>query len=364
MPKYVHSARSFYDEQEIHDVLSCNPPFSKKRLLALNVSRGILLSREDDEKHLVSQTSKLHFSWFQFLELVEFLNSAEKDEKQTMKRVDGQVTTDEIEQAYQTLKTKRSDSKGETYSFKKVEDRAYIEMKYVHKDPTKAKNRQREERTVKVEVFENQEGVTEIIFDENDRASEVTAQLISNIRAERVEQEEIKESEIDFGNIANQYTKTEFFLRLIKNLEGFKNIGVIDVALESVVRPKDDEEDISEEEEELVGDVKRCALSGDDIITTKLYNELSEKGYFISFIRWKAREKTGDERKIIFECGLKRPQDGKNFYFDAKKIFSKDEFGEDGKSSKALIKKDRSRLRRILSKSAYTAFEYVVEPGQ
>ncbi|MEM9079579.1 MAG: hypothetical protein AAGC74_02680 [Verrucomicrobiota bacterium] len=364
--KYVHLAREFFDEGEINDMLSCDPPFSKRRILEIARSRGVFLSKDLGKDQLVSEVARYWYSWPQFRKISSYLDKEESEEKKTPKRIKNKVKFSEVEAAMNAVASERKDR--ESYQISKIsEKKVRVTAKYIDRDPSRQKGQQRMERTVRIDVDlgDNQ---TELFFGRDDRSTEIAAKLISCMRKGRDNPDELDEVDVSLRGVSDPDLRTTFFTNLIRGLDGFRLEAVRDVKLHHRIGPDEEEEEESEEDElvesdklqsrerDVAGKLETAFLHGKNILEIPVYADLKKDGYFICFARWEVREKGGKGRKVVLEAGFQDPAMGTGFFLDAKMIYEVDEYGDDVAVPRDTRAIEKAKFRQLLSEAAFSAY--------
>jgi hypothetical protein len=365
MGKFVHLAREFFNEGEMRDLLSGESFFPITALYNLARARGVLLPEGLSREEVVNELSRYWYSWRQFQSIAKQLDTGDRDEKSAVVRINNDVAFDEVQAANELLVAKRTESKRERYTLQKISDtKVRIVATYIERDPTRAKGLQREEKTSTIDI-DLGSGRAEVFHGRDDRSSEIAYQLVSCLReARKNPEDDLIEDSISLRHVTDAAGRTEFFTRLLEEVEGSVLLKVKDVRLEHFRAEADDEaerepkeggDELEALEEEAAGQLESAVLHGNNVLGTTFFEELREKEYFISYLRWEIREKGGSERRVILEAGFRDAQKGEQFYFDAKKYYEKDDLGDDRAVAKATKLLDRVRFRKLIADAAFRA---------
>lgn len=348
MAKYVHNARSFYDDREIEELLLNQPPFGRKKLDRIAASRGLHLCSDLSDELVVRRLSCLRWSWRQFLDLVSLLDKDDPEERRAAKRMSG-VGMEVIEEIASSLK---SEGKEGNYNISKRDDSTIsIVVDYVERDPTKAKWGQKQKKEVTLNVVQSASNGLEIVYNDTKKAKEIIGIISAKARKKSEDsKEELKESLVNLSGKSPK-EKTQFFIELSQGIPGYELQTVVEVKLDR--RLEDGGSDKSKESE-LENLVKTAALSGDDVLSSKLYSQLNKDGYYIAFIRWivKSKVKVKESKLFLLEAGFSHPISGEDFYFDAKKqaAFADSSLGY---TYSVIEKSDKQKLRKLLVDRAF-----------
>lgn len=358
---YVHLARSSFNDEEMHQMLAQNPPFGERKLRKyFRSSRGLILSKDLSNSEVALACSRLDFSWREFSELASNLESDEVTEKRSSIKIPCAIGSEELEKAFGNLREARK--RDENYVRALNPNSIDIKATYIKTDYSRSKAKQREKKTVQIGVsVEN--NVTEISFDSESRAALIVSQFLKEIR--KASKTVVpSECAIIFIGAGKDETQTKFFLSLIRQIDGYKLISVSDVRVNRAsVNPETESDDDADTKEEFKGLIKTALLRGDDVTSSKMFQQLMADRYFISGISWYAREVGGDEAKVELEAGFKEDANGIRFFADATRIFGRTAEKEDEKTAKRLNNFQRSSLQKKILKSAFTLFEEMSPPS-
>ncbi|MCE1181060.1 MAG: hypothetical protein LWW81_01945, partial [Rhodocyclales bacterium] len=76
-----------------------------------------------------------------------------------------------------------------------------------------------------------------------------------------------------------------------------------------------DGDDVDEAEEKMLGVVENVALSGENLVASEMYQELKDKGFFITSITWRAKQNVHPYAIIECDAGFDDRQAGKKFRY-------------------------------------------------
>ncbi|MEK9802704.1 MAG: hypothetical protein VW475_04760, partial [Curvibacter sp.] len=63
------------------------------------------------------------------------------------------------------------------------------------------------------------------------------------------------------------------------------------------------------------GIVENVALSGENLVASEMYQELKQKGFYITSITWRARQDVDPYSKVEFDAGFEDRQAAKRFRY-------------------------------------------------
>jgi hypothetical protein len=123
---------------------------------------------------------------------------------------------------------------------------------------------------------------------------------------------------------------------LIRSLSGFELVDVTHVRVSRLkdadtkdidINEIDTLEEIEQTEEVLTGHVNKAALDGIGLLNSPEYQNLKEKGFFISSLVWKSQENAGSGKRVVFEASFDNPEDFTNFVYNVKGYYKQTEEG-------------------------------------
>lgn len=364
MAKPVQLARCYFDDKDIHDVLS-NTRFSERLLFKIAQERGIIFNPSESKDALVAYLSRIPFDWKGLQDLAKHLERPEREERRGVTRLELKPEPKAIDKALEAIKTQRSETEREQYKIGKVGNCIIVHVKYVDLDFSKAKGFQRDEREFAIELEQAGDNFN-IQFTHNPRAREVVADLVKLLKpAPELE----LEKPIVLTGIKDPAARTNFFLKLRQLMKGFRPIDVLDLKvdrrLEAPAAKKEeaaDKDDDDQPAEEVKSMVKSAALQGNGLLTTELFQQLKKSGYFLHKLVWTSIETEGDGRLMEFEAGFDDPIRATGFNYDLKRVIPSEKEKTSGMKQLEVTNRERPRVRRILVSAAYESLAELQQP--
>jgi hypothetical protein len=373
MGKYIQLSRCYLDDRDMSDILS-NGQFNTRFLLQFARNRGVFISNKDPHANIIKYLSRQGYSWQELLRIAEKLNSEDREERQSTRRVEGVKDSEQIEKVLGEVKEARVSDK-QICAVKKKGNIYEMEVTHVEIDTTKQKAFQRRQLTSKLE-FEQIGDRLDVRHHQNDTCKAIANQVIELLQKHT--KSDLKSTSIELTGIRDPVKRTAFFLSLTHKVKEFRHIDVIDLkvsnrfpevapATKNVPSATDDNEENeskeeTQEEAEIKSLVKHAALSGQGLLTSELYKKLRETGYYLSNVIWSAKELKGEERLVEFVSGFGKPVEALDFYYDVRKIYPRDDEADQTKTQGELLSLDRTRLRRLLEIAAYESLAELQKP--
>lgn len=362
MAKIVQLARCFLDDQDVEDILM-NPRISERALIRLAQSRGIFVNPKESRESLVRYLSRIPLDWSSLLELSAQLERPEKEQRRAVTRVSIDPGVSAVETALEAIKTDRGNSKREEFKTERTATGFILRGDYLSIDHSKSKafQRQRNEFAVEVEIAD---GKTTIQYTHDDRAREVVEDLIAKLKGP--EGDDVEEAIILTG-IKDPALRTDFFLKLRKLMDGFRPLDVLDIKVDCRTDAEDNTEDDEQDEDakdekkeaEVKSLVKSAALHGQGLLTSELYQNLRQSGYFVHRIVWSSIDASGDGRLMEFEAGFDNPILATKFNYDLKKASPNEKDKKDGLTQLEVTNRQRKSARKLIVQAAYKALEEI-----
>ena len=193
-----------------------------------------------------------------------------------------------------------------------------MNVTYSEFDYSKTRLLQRQDRDAEI-VFTKVDGRTEVRIPATDRARSIVENLKARIEAKK--KTTVQLEEIELTGLATAEERTTFFTKLISSLPNFplETVSRLRVAHSTSKQEEDDidieGEDVSDAEEKMLGVVENVALSGNNLIASEMYQELKEKGFFVTSITWRAKQKIHPYAVIECDAGFEDRQAGKKFWY-------------------------------------------------
>ena len=370
MSKYIQLSRYYFSDKDLADVLS-EPAFSERVLLQLGRQRGFFFSPLENKRKLVHLLSRIPLDWDALKDLAERLNSDALDKKRSTRRIENFGDLDVVNKMLTELKNERGPKQEEVYTIRKKSENVFVvDVSYIDIDTSKARAFQRTEShsTIELEKIENR---IEIRFSHDERSREIVQALFDKLRASV--NTPLETVDIELTGVRDPALRSHFFVNLRQKVKNFRPIDVLDLAfdrrLPEVLEKTDKEGEPKEtgEQEEIKTMVRRAAFSGQGLLSSDLAQKLRETGYFITRIKWSAKETEGEERLVEFESGFDDPIMATGFFYELKKVYPRDDPEDQKRTHSELLRGERPRLRNLLAEAAYLSLEVeaiLVEGGK
>lgn len=372
MANYQNLSRYYMDDKDVVDLIS-GGEVSTRFMLGFLRRRGIFLpepSKNWPREELVKLFARQLFSWKEIREITEETNTTDREDRTETCKMTGIPTTFDVAAILNDLQALRASSKNEAYQLsKKADGTTQVLVAYTEIDPYLARPFQKRAKVLELEV-QLVGSELEVSYSSNPRASQIVEVLTGLICLK--DPETIEATRIEFPGLKDAALRTEFFSQLLEKVSGFRILDVQDVKvdnrLDAEKAPEDDEgededsdadepdEKASEVQAQVVkGLIKKAAFSGNSVLTSEIYQQLRQSGYFISSLNWKALELSADH-EVEFRAEMADPVRFGDFRFDVTKVTT---LGSDPDEFKKAMHDVRRNYIKRLREAAFTSKKIV-----
>lgn len=344
------------NDNDIYDLLiSGKQRITENVLRELARDRGIFCSPQDSREELADYLSILPHAFQDVADIVHKREPGARKDKLTSVRLETLVPVEDLKAVVEEYIA--SVAKTERVTHRPASNDGFIvNVKYEEFNHSRARLLQREKQEADIE-FLVVDGRTEIRTPATEKAKRVVAALKENL--ERRRKEVIREEVIELSGLSSAAQRSKFFTRLISSLNGFKlkNVMSLRVSSHRSEEGEDDEaldlEDVDESEAraEMFAVVHSMALSGQNLVQSQEYKELTARGFYITSISWRS-ERDGNPPDIIqFDAGFQDRRLGTGFRYNIQGAFRAYK-GAHRKSIAHVEGTERSNLLGLLESTA------------
>lgn len=349
-------------DKEIHDVLmSAKQRINSGVVLELAKDRKIFYSPLDSREDLIHNLSLLPHGYHELNVILEQREHAGRAEKITSVTLNAELAVEELREiAKDYVKDSPEDEKVTTFT--KGGNKVFVNVRYSDVDYGKTRLVQRTPKEAGIE-FHVEEGKTIVRMPANAKAKEVLGKLQAKLEKKR--NTPIPLERIEIGDFNSSEARTEFFTKLITNLEGFRLHNVTSVKVEPISTLAsdddldfDDDQNKEEAKEEALALVRNVALRGETLLASEEYQSLLKKGFFITSIIWRSLLLSDAAPIIEFEAAFEEPEVGKGFKYHVRGALNITG-GEYTKTLRPLPAEDKERYLAILEKTVRSTVETI-----
>jgi hypothetical protein len=318
MPKNMYQL--FATDKDIYDLLeSGKQKVTVSFLRKVSAQRGIFFSNHLDREEIIDRVSALPHDYKAVSELISHRESSSKREKTTSVTLEDEIPMDVIAEVVNKYATENSQTE-DVSSSKKGASGYEMHVGYSEFDLSRTRLIQKQPKEASLE-FTVKNGKTVIRMPANEKSRAISARLQGFIK-EKIGKE-IDAKEIDISGIGSAKRKTEFFLRLIRELQDYdlETVTNLKVAFSGSDEGHEDDLDADEQEEvegTMMNLVESVALKGQNLQVSKEFDRLSADGYFITSITWHSKDSKPPYDLVKFDVSFENPQEGRGFRYNAR----------------------------------------------
>lgn len=346
------------NDNDIYDLLlSGRQKITENVLRELARDRGIFCSSQDSREELADYLSILPHAFQDVATIVHKREPGGRKEKTTSVRLNAVISQEDLKAAVEeyisaTGKTERVVHRPTTA------DGLIVNVKYEEFNHSRARLLQRERQEAEIEFF-IVDGQTVVRMPATEKAKRIVQALKDNV--ERRRREVIEEEIIELRGLTSVGLRSKFFTRLISTLQGFKLRNVMSLRVSSHLSEdgEDDESldlddvDESEARAEMFAVVHSMALSGQNLVQSQEYKDLTARGFYITSISWRSEQDANPPDILQFEAGFQDRKLGTGFKYNVQGAFR----AYKGNHRKTIVSVGPSEKTRLLGLLETTARE-------
>ena len=318
-------------DKELYDMLMASKQrITESILLGIARQRGIFCSARDARELLVDYLSVLPYTWNELDTILGHRAAAQRTEKRTSIRLEGAINLDEIKAVCAEYQETPGRGDEQVVMRQDGTNKYTATVNYSDLDYSKTRLLQRRQKEAEIEFF-IKDNETIIRMPANPKAESVVNILKKSLdtRANTVIQSEA----IELSHLSTADARTSFFTMLISSIAGYKLENVTDIKVESGLHqhaPVDDDDAVDDDEDAIedkvaeramLSVVENIALRGHGLLSAPEYQQLKEKGFFITNIVWKSRQLDYPYNIIEFAAGFNEPREGTGFKYNVRGMY-------------------------------------------
>lgn len=304
-------------DKEIFDVIMASRQrLTEAVLFELGRDRGIFYSPTSTRNFLAESLSLLPHDYHDITLLLNHREHAGRSEKVTSVTFPVGFTIEEIKSASQAIMTEATDER--VVANQESSSKYNINVEYSEIDYSKNRLVQRRKKEADIEIIVSGESTT-VRMPANAKGREIAAAL--KVKLEIARKISIDEQKIELDAYKDPAMRTLFFTRLISKLEGFKLENVPNVRVETFDNEADDLDETDDDGEkqiakqEMLAVVNHVAMKGQSLLSSAEYQQLREKGFFITYIVWRSKMDHPPHTIYEFEAGFEEAKAGRGFKY-------------------------------------------------
>lgn len=352
MAKVLHSVT----DKSLYDAL-CQPRVTNNELRELFLERGIIISKKTDKKDLAKNFSKLTHDYYVQKRISDIFGGFLRKEKTTSLVLNDPIEKGVLREAAGLLK-KEIEAEQDLCQVFYDKNNLIIFITYTSTNYGKSDFSQIEKKNARFEI-ENLDGGYSIRRPDNEQTDVYLGSLLSKIEhleKERVAAEgedssklKLNVDEISLENVEDNEKRTDFFTRLISELEGY----VLDDVTDAYVYHPKNEVIADEDGDSTTGvHISKASLKGEGVLKSGELISLYERGFYIWKIRWRVKDKTKEPDIYEFEAQFDNPLDFNGFSYISRGVKKFKSGGKYNKTSVQLNDSQELMFNRLIEKAA------------
>ena len=346
MKKHLESS-IYFTEKDIYDALmSSKRTMTIPLIIELARDKGIILSSEEPRDELVKYLSSLLYDYYDLNVLIDHITPAHKKEKSKVTKIDTKIEATDLKNIAKEIANENiiiqvnKDPKDASKTTLKVE---YDEI-----DFSKTRLRQKVRKESIIEITE-ENGKSTISKASNDKVDEIMQKILEKVEIKN--NTKIEEKKINLSTFEHKQ-KIQYFTSLIGNINGCKLDDVVKVTVNY-------DEDNPEAEEDVINLITNASFKGKGLLSTPEYQELKEKGFYITSIIWNAIETKTNGDKLEFEASLSSNSNIEEVSFAVKGIYRFKEKDQYTSTKRSLKSEEATKYTNILETAAFKVYDEI-----
>ena len=346
----------FATDKAIFDLMmSGKQRLTEKVLRDLAKERGIFYSPMDSREELIDVMSTLPHDYDNIMELMKRRRHDGRGDKTTSIILNTEITNEEIKKVL--AEYAKDVGATEDITHQKKGDKYVANIQYDEFDYSRTQLIQRQRHDAGIE-FGVGNGKTTIRLPATEKAQRIVKSLKEKIEGHR--KVELPEEIIELKKFNDPEARTEFFIKLISTMEGYRLRDVTNLKVSAGSNGNiDEDEDLDDEldnevaaaEQEMIGVVKNMALNGKNLTSSDEYQSLRKKGFFITSISWSAEQKETSQDIILFDAAFNDGENGSGFKYSIRGARRYQE-GQHLKTVKHVEDHEKEKLFNLLEHTA------------
>jgi hypothetical protein len=322
-------------DKELYDLLMASKQrITESILLGFARERGIFCSPRESRESLVDYLSLLTYTYADLDTILGHRAATQRTERRMSIRLRSVVNLEDIKAVCAEYKASVAEGDEKVVTRQDGTNKYTATVNYSELDYSKTRLLQRREKEAEIEFF-IKDHETIIRMPANPKAQSVVDRLKQSldVRAQCA----IPSEAIELTHLKTPEARTRFFTSLITSIPGYKMENVTDIKVESKLHDyppdinEDGDEELNEADETALEDkaaeramlsvVENIALKGQGLLSSSEYQQLKEKGFFITNIVWKSRQLDNPYHIIEFDAGFNEPREGKGFKYNVRGVY-------------------------------------------
>lgn len=350
-------------DKEIYDLLlSGKQKLTERTLLQISRERGVFYSPRSSRQMIADQMSILPHDFESIKKIIERRDSGRGVDKTTSIVFQGGVNPDEIRQAIDEYQSENCRSE-RISSRQKGDNTVLMGVEYDEYDYSLTRLIQKQKRDAHFEFIKEGDR-TVVRMPATPKAHAIIATIKDKI--ERQRKSSIGSDNFDLTDILSSEGRTDFFLKLITGIDGYRldTVSALKVAAGLRDEPEsDDEDDDHAVEEQMLAAVRGVALQGVNLLATEHFQNLKKSGFYITTIKWRSIEITEPGTLLQFDASFEDAENCTGFRY-AIRYAMPDNSGNYSLQTKPIADLMKGPLFSLLEAAARNALHEVKSEAQ
>jgi hypothetical protein len=349
-------------DSEIFDAYMSAPShFTEKVLQEEGRKRSIFYSKHEDSASLARKLSRQVYGSRELQPIEEYFSQIGRADKTSAIRIDAALNQAELKSIAEEVAS-GAEASEEFTSYLDGDD-LVVNAIYTQTDFSRNRFRQRQQKEAKVR-FEIGPESTTVTMPATAKGREIVATLRNKIEEKRKAVLEIQE--VDLSGIPDPTLRTLFFTKLASEFPNSTLNDVLRVKLqgsnssstsETEEENGDDNEidldaEMTKKEEAVAGVLRGAALSGQDLFGTSVFQDLRQRGFYITSITWRSRLQEVGNPIVEFNAEFEDVETCTSFRYSANTWKVRRSTGEYNESFGSIPPPKRAELLRRLQQFA------------
>lgn len=351
-------------DKEVYDLLaSGKQKITEPVLRELARDRGIFYSPNEPREALVDHLSMLPHDYHDITGIIQRREHGARREKTTSLKLNIALTIDEIKEVVGAYKAEAGNTEKVT-SHQRGSDGFVMNIEYDEFDYSRTRLIQRQRKDAGIE-FVVKGSETTVRMPATEKGKMVVEALKNKIESKR--KTEIAAEEIELTGLRTAEERTSFFTELISKMPGYRQVTVTSLKVASGFFGEDGEAtqiDLEEDDEaeavrvEMLTVVRQVAISGENLVASPVYQELRNRGFFITSVTWRSAQTAHPYNLVQFEIGFDNPHEGKGFRYSVR-LAPRLLTGEHAKNLRPVPPEEKGQLFELIETTARSILSHL-----
>ncbi|MFG1362375.1 hypothetical protein [Xanthobacter versatilis] len=296
-------AQLFATDKEIYDlIMASSRRLSANALVELLQDRRIFIGADGRSK-LADMLATLPHDYHDVVGLVAKGEMARRAERTTSVRIPGSISLADLRAALASYVTDVA-GREEVHTQSATAHRLMVHIEYDEVEYSRTSLIQKQRKSSDFD-FHIDENLVTVRFPASEKAREIISQVTSKL-SELKRQNYIPEG-ITVSHITTPAGRSDFFLKLMRSIEGFRFLTVTDVrvgrfseggGVDALDGEEATDQSIGGRSEQLISYIQSVSMRGENLVMTQEFQRLMAGGFFVTALTWDA-DRIGEPRDLM-----------------------------------------------------------------